>query len=221
MEAIRTSQVATFANGCLLGSDTIITYITTDSRDVREGCLFAAIKGDRFDGHSFINQAYAAGAACVLSQTEVSIPAGKSAIIVGDTRKALLNIAGGYRRMFNIPVVAITGSVGKTTTKDIVAEVLSKRFNVLKTIGNFNNDIGVPKTIFSLGIEHNAAVIEMGMNHKGEIDTLARSVSPDIGIITNVGVSHIENLGSREGILDAKCEMFSHIDPLLATIVLS
>ncbi len=211
MITLSTEQAAAFAHGRLLGKNVSVTYITTDSRAVKDGCLFVAIKGDKFDGHDFIDKAWENGASCVLSSKEIHVPEGKSAIIVNDTRKAFLDMAKGYRELFDIPVCAVTGSVGKTTTKDMIAGVLSEEYNVLKTSGNFNNDIGVPITLFSLEKEHTAAVVEMGMNHKGEIDTLAKAVTPNIGVITNVGVSHIENLGSREGILSAKCEMLPHI----------
>lgn len=211
MTAITAKQAAEFCGGKLLGSSNEITYITTDSRAVKEGSLFAAIRGERFDGHSFIETAWEKGAVCVLSEQEITVPEGRGLILVDDTRKALLKIAGGYRNLFDIPFTAVTGSVGKTTTKDIIAGVLSEKYNVLKTNGNFNNDIGVPITLFSLDKGHTAAVVEMGMNHRGEIDVLAEAVTPHIGVITNVGVSHIENLGSREGILKAKCEMLPHI----------
>ncbi len=211
MIPIGTGLAAEFAGGSLIGSENEIKYITTDSRNVKDGSLFVAIKGEKFDGHSFIKKAWDMGAVCVLSQVETDVPEGKSLILVDDTRKAFLKMAGGYRTLFDIPFTTVTGSVGKTTTKDIIAGVLSESFNVLKTSGNFNNDIGVPITLFSLEKEHTAAVVEIGMNHKGEIDVLADTVKPDVGVITNVGVSHIENLGSREGILRAKCEMFPHI----------
>lgn len=211
MIALNSEQAAGFAGGRLSGENALIKYITTDSRAVKEGCLFAAIKGEKFDGHSFIDKAWENGAVCVLSSKDIEVPQGRGAIIVEDTRKALLKLAGGYRDLFDIPVCAVTGSVGKTTTKDMIAAVLSEKYNVLKTSGNYNNDIGVPITLFSLEKEHTAAVVEMGMNHRGEIDVLAEAVTPKIGVITNVGVSHIENLGSREGILAAKCEMFPHI----------
>ncbi|MDD5945288.1 MAG: UDP-N-acetylmuramoyl-tripeptide--D-alanyl-D-alanine ligase [Clostridia bacterium] len=211
MIPISAQNAAEFAGGRLIGCESTITYITTDSRKAAEGCLFAAIKGEKFDGHSFIEKAWHDGAVCVLSSENIDVPEGKGLILVDDTRKALLKLAGGYRDMFDIPVTEVTGSVGKTTTKDIIAGVLSEKYNVLKTNGNFNNDIGVPITLFSLEKEHTAAVVETGMNHKGEIDVLAKEVKPNVGVITNVGVSHIENLGSREGILRAKCEMFPYI----------
>ena len=211
MTAITAKQAADFCGGKLLGKSDEITYITTDSRAVKDKSLFAAIRGEKFDGHSFIKAAWEHGAVCVLSEQEIPVPEGKGLILVDDTRKGLLKIAGGYRNLFDIPFTAVTGSVGKTTTKDIIAGVLSEKYNVLKTNGNFNNDIGVPITLFSLEKEHTAAVVEMGMNHRGEINVLAKAVTPQVGVITNVGVSHIENLGSREGILKAKCEMLPHI----------
>lgn len=211
MVHISTKQAAAFACGELIGKESIIENITTDSRAVKAGSLFVAIKGEKFDGHSFIEKAWESGAECVLSHEKREVPEGKSLILVEDTRKGFLRLAGGYRDLFDIPITQVTGSVGKTTTKDIIARVLSEKFNVLKTSGNFNNDIGVPLTLFSLEKEHTAAVVETGMNHKGEIEVLAQEVRPDVGVITNVGVSHIENLGSREGILRAKCEMFPYI----------
>lgn len=211
MIPIDINQAAEFSGGKLIGENKVITCITTDSRAAAENSLFVAVKGDKFDGHDFIEKAWENGAECVLSEKEFIVPHGKSLILVENTRKALLDLAEGYRSLFNIPVVSVTGSVGKTTTKDIIAGVLSQKYNVHKTKGNFNNDIGVPITIFSLENEHTAAVVEMGMNHSGEIDVLAKAVKPDVGVITNIGVSHIENLGSREGILKAKCEMFPYI----------
>ncbi|MEA4972130.1 MAG: UDP-N-acetylmuramoyl-tripeptide--D-alanyl-D-alanine ligase [Candidatus Metalachnospira sp.] len=211
MNSISSKQAAQFANGGLLGADNTIRHITTDSRAITEGCMFVALSGERFDGHSFIEQAWKKGASCVLSEQKHTPPEGKSIIIVKNTRKALLNLAAGYRRLFDISLVNVTGSVGKTTTKDMIADVLSRKYITLKTGGNFNNDIGVPITLFALDNSYETAVVEIGMNHFGEIDRLAEVCTPDIGVITNVGVSHIENLGSREGILQAKCEMLPHI----------
>lgn len=211
MNIISSLQAAQFADGGLLGENNAIRHITTDSRTITDGCLFVALRGEHFDGHSFISQAWESGACCVLSEEIHKPPNGKSIIIVPDTRKALLKLAAGYRRMFDIKLVNVTGSVGKTTTKDMIADVLVRRYSTLKTGGNYNNDIGVPITLFALDSTYEAAVIEIGMNHFGEIDRLASVCEPDVGVITNVGVSHIENLGSREGILQAKCEMLPHI----------
>ncbi len=190
--------------------ETVIKSVTTDSRKITEGCLFIPLKGERFDGHDFINQAFEKGAVCCLS--EKNIDCSSVVIYVEDTRKALLDLASFYRRLFDIKVCAITGSVGKTTTKDMIASVLSQKYNTLKTQGNFNNDIGLPLTVFNLEEEHQAAVLEMGMNNFGEISRLTAVGRPDVAVITNVGVSHIENLGSCEGILKAKCEIFESMN---------
>ena len=146
-----------------------------------------------------------------------------------DTVLALGQVARAYKEKFPIPVIGITGSVGKTTTKDMIASVLSRKYKVLKTEGNFNNELGLPLTLFRLTHEHQFCVLEMGMNHFGEIDYLTRVVRPDVAVITNIGDAHIENLGSREGILKAKCEIFNYMtegslaildgdDPLLRTL---
>lgn len=211
MNNISSLQAAEFACGELRGFDGTIRHITTDSRTITKDCLFVALRGDRFDGHGFIEQAWEKGACTVMSEQMHNPPEGKGIIFVDNTRKALLNLAGGYRRMFDITLTNVTGSVGKTTTKDMIADVLSRKYSTLKTGGNYNNDIGVPITLFALDNTYETAVIEIGMNHFGEIDALAEVCAPDIGVITNIGVSHIENLGSREGILQAKCEMLPYI----------
>ena len=130
MITLSTEQAAAFCGGRLLGKNVSITYITTDSRAVKEGCLFVAIKGEKFDGHDFIEKAWENGASAVLSSKEINVPDGRSSIIVDDTRKAFLSLAKGYRNLFDIPVCAVTGSVGKTTTKDIIAAVLSEEYNL-------------------------------------------------------------------------------------------
>ncbi len=176
-----------------------------DSRKPVKGGMFVCIEGDRFDGHEFASAAEKAGASCVMARKHIytSLPV----VYVDDTRKALLALAGYYRLTFGIPVVGLTGSVGKTTTKDLTAIALGTKYETLKTQGNLNNDIGVPMTVFGMDDDTQAAVIEMGMNHFGEISVLTRAVRPTCAIITNVGVAHIENLGSREGILKAKLEI--------------
>ena len=184
-----------------------IDNITIDSREVREGSLFSPIKGESRDGHDFINSALVHGASVSLTEKTVRVSEPGTIIRVKDTRRALGDIARYYKQKYPVKSVAITGSVGKTTTKDLVYAVLSERFRSYKTQKNFNNDLGVPLTIFGIEKEHEMAVIEMGMNHFGEIDYLAGIAKPDIGIITNIGMSHIENLGSREGILKAKMEI--------------
>ncbi len=185
--------------------DGYITKISTDSRDIDENTLFVALIGERFDAHDFIPDVLSKGAKAVVCSKKVCDD--ERLIVVENTGKALLNIAHGYRKAFDIPFVALTGSVGKTTTKGMVYAVVKQKYNTLRTAGNLNNEIGVPKTLFCLEESNQAAVIEMGMNHFGEISNLSRTVEPDIACITNVGTAHIENLGSREGILKAKTEI--------------
>ena len=179
--------------------------ICTDTRKITEGCLFVAIKGDNFDGHDFAAKAIENGARAVIVEKDCGLS--ERQIVVENTRLALLDLAGYYRSLFNIPVIGITGSVGKTTTKEMVHAVMSSKYNTLKNEGNLNNEIGVPLTLFRLEETHEAAVIEMGMSDFNEISRMTKAVKPDAAIISNIGVSHIENLGSREGILKAKLEI--------------
>ena len=207
-----------------------ISAVCTDSRNLVPGCLFLPWVGEKFDGHNFIDKALDAGAAgCLCARLPENIRSDKVYIKVDDTRLALRALASAYRDKFQIPFVQITGSVGKTTTKEMIAAVLESRFRVLKTPQNFNNDIGTPLTLLGLNPEHQVAVIETGMNHFGEIEYLGAMVRPDIAVISNIGDAHIEFLGSREGILQAKCEIFKHLktdgvavlngdDPLLNTV---
>ncbi len=197
------SEEATF-------TDTDILSVSTDTRKISSGSLFVPIKGERFDGHSFIDTAYAAGATAVLS--ELPLQEHKNVIYVSDTRKAYLDLAGYYRRRFPLTVVGVTGSVGKTTTKEMIAVVLESRYRTLKTEGNLNNEIGLPTTLLQLDSSYQAAVIEMGMSAFGEISRLSCCAAPNIGVITNIGESHIEYLGSREGILKAKLEILDGMD---------
>jgi len=180
-----------------------ITGVSTDSRANVEGCLFVPIKGENFDGHDYIETALEKGAITALSEHE-----NDKCIKVADTRQALLDLAAYDRARFKGKAVAITGSAGKTTTKEVIASVLSQKYKTLKTIGNLNNDIGLPLTLLRREPDHEAMVLEMGMNHMGEISVLSRVGKPDICLITNIGDAHIENLGSREGILKAKSEIF-------------
>lgn len=189
-----------------------ISVVSTDSRNITPGCLFLPWVGEQFDGHNFIDAALDAGAAgCLCAKLPQDIRPDKFYIKVADTRLALRDMASAYRDKFDIPFVQITGSVGKTTTKEMIAAVLGAKLNVLKTPENFNNDIGTPLTLFGLSPEHQAAVIETGMNHFGEIEYLGAMVRPDIAVISNIGDAHIEYLGSRGGILKAKCEIFEHL----------
>lgn len=182
-----------------------IHKITTDSREAADGVLFIPLKGERVDGHDFIDSALKNGAVSI-SEHDIKGACG-TVIRVLDTRLALGDIARYYKMKYPIPSVAITGSVGKTTTKDLVYSVISQKYNTHKTPNNFNNDIGVPLTVFGIEAEHEAAVIEMGMNHFGEISYLVNIARPDCAIITNIGMSHIENLGTQEGIFRAKMEI--------------
>lgn len=179
--------------------------VCTDTRKITEGSLFIAIKGENFDGHDFAAKAIESGAKAVVCEKDCGL--GENQILVESTRQALLDLAGYYRSLFNIPVIGITGSVGKTTTKEMTHAVMSSKYNTLKNEGNLNNEIGVPLTLFRLEKSHEAAVIEMGMSGFDEISRMTKAVKPDVAIISNIGVSHIEKLGSREGILKAKLEI--------------
>ena len=228
-------EICAAVGGTLLQGEgsALITGVTTDSRAVSAGQLFIPLTGERFDGHAYIGSALSSGAAgCLTARTPETLLPGKLYVQVADTRLALKALAAWYRSRFTLPVVQITGSAGKTTTKEMVAAVLSRRYDTLKTQANFNNDIGTPLTLLGLAPQHQAAVIETGMNHFGEIRYLGEMVRPDIAVITNVGDAHIENLGNtRQGILRAKCEIFEHLspdgiavlngdDPLLNTVAL-
>ena len=191
-----------------------VRAVCTDSRKVLKDSLFLPWVGERFDGHDFIDAALDAGAAgCLCARVPERLRVDKFYIQVADTRLALRALASAYRDRFPIPFVQITGSVGKTTTKEMIAAVLGAKLRVLKTPENFNNDIGTPLTLLGLTAEHQAAVIETGMNHFGEIRYLGEMVRPDIAVISNIGDAHIENLGSRQGILEAKCEIFENLRP--------
>lgn len=191
-----------------------VTAVCTDSRSIKPGSLFIPWKGEKFDGHQFIDAALDGGAAGVLcAKLPANLRDDKFYIKVADTRLALKALAAAYRSRFDIPFVQVTGSVGKTTTKDMIASVLSARYQVLKTPENFNNDIGTPLTLLQLSSDTEVAVIETGMNHFGEIRYLGEMVKPDIAVISNIGDAHIEYLGSREGILKAKSEIFENLRP--------
>lgn len=209
-------EICAAVGGTLLqDSGAPVTGVTTDSRAVQPGQLFIPLVGERFDGHAYIAKALDGGAAgCLTAREPETLLPGKLYIQVADTRLALKALASWYRDKFDLPVVQVTGSAGKTTTKEMIASVLSQRYNTLRTEGNFNNDIGAPLTLLRLMPEHQAAVIETGMNHFGEIRYLGEMVRPDIAVITNVGDAHIENLGNtRQGILRAKCEIFENLTP--------
>lgn len=189
---------------------TEVLGVVIDSRQVESGYLFVAIPGEKVDGHKFIPDVFAKGAAAVLSEQQLEDPAGPY-ILVESTTKALRDLAEYYRKSLDIKVVGITGSVGKTSTKEMIASVLSEKYRVLKTEGNFNNEIGLPLTIFKIRAEHEVAVLEMGISEFGEMHRLATMANPDICVITNIGLCHLENLKTRDGILKAKTESFAHL----------
>ena len=221
-------------NGQLLGEftdeNTPVFHVDTDSRDIHPGSLFIPLVGERFDGHAYINAALESGAAGCLTQRErESYRGDKFYVKVHSTQRALRDLAAWYKDRFKIPFVAVTGSVGKTTAKDMLAAVLGVKYKVLKTEGNFNNNIGLPLTLLRLDSSHEIGVVEMGMDKFGEIDYLGGIVKPEVGVITNIGDAHIERLGSRENIFKAKCELLPHIredgllvlngdDPMLSTL---
>ncbi len=200
-----------------------VADFSKDTRTIKSGALYVGIKGEKFDGNNYFKQAYENGAiACILDSKELNsedLEKYQNVILVDDSIKALQDLARYRRNQYNIPVVAVTGSVGKTSTKDIIASVLSEKFDVLKTEGNNNNHIGLPLTLLKLK-KHNAVVVEMGMNHFGEISLLTNIAKPNICIITNIGTSHIGNLGSRENILKAKLEILEGM-PNNGTVIIN
>ena len=212
------TQVMQATNAVLkkLTSAAVFGGVTTDTRKVEEGMLFVALKGEKFDGHDFIAQAAQKGAigAIVNKDYDLSLleDVDIDILAVDDTLKAYQDLAKFWRSKFSIPVIGITGSNGKTTTKDLTAAVLSGKWNVLKTQANFNNEIGLPMTLLQLNKTHDAAVVEMGMRGLGQIKALTEIAKPTIGVITNVGETHLELLGTIENIAKAKSEMAQAIE---------
>ena len=198
-----------------LSLNTIVTGATIDTRTLQKGELYVPIHGEVFDGHRFIPQAMEKGAALVLSEIETDAPH----IRVQNCVKAYQSIAGMHRERFDIPVICITGSVGKTTTKDMVRTVLEQKFSTHATVGNLNNQTGVPTTVLRMGPQHEVSVMELGTNHFGEIDAIASVAQPTICLFTNIGEAHIEFFGSREGIFKGKTEMLRHARPGAKVIV--
>lgn len=184
--------------------------ISTDSRKITRGSIFFALKGEQFDGSQFAADALEQGAFCVVTDNP-SVVHDSRYFLVEDTLTALQQLAARHRRQFRIPMIAVTGTNGKTTTKELIAAVLSKKFNCLATQGNLNNHIGVPLTLLKISKETEMAVIEMGANHSGEIDMLCRIARPDFGIITNIGKAHLEGFGGYEGVIQAKSELYRYI----------
>lgn len=186
--------------------------VTTDSRDCPEGSIFFALKGESFNGNQFAMKALESGCAyAVIDEADYLVEGDGRLILVDDCLKTLQLLANYHRRRLGTPIIGITGTNGKTTTKELIATVLKKKYNVLYTQGNFNNHIGVPKTLLKLRPEHEMAVVEMGANHPGEIDTLVHIAEPDYGIITNVGKAHLEGFGSFEGVIRTKGELYAFL----------
>ena len=212
MKPILLKDIADACGGEFFGDESLlqknIYNISTNSNEIGENTLFVPIVGEKFDAHDFIGTAFENGCMCTLSAKKLDRG---SYILVEDTLRAFRDIAEYYRGLFDVKVVAITGSVGKTTAKEMMAAVLSQKYSVLKNEGNFNNEIGLPKTLLNLESYHEIAVVEMGMNSFGEISRLSKTARPDICIIMNIGDAHIGKLGSREGIFRAKSEIFDYM----------
>lgn len=208
------ANIAKACNGTYIGAEDlkekIVCGAVIDSRLVGEDYLFIPIKGERVDGHDFIPQVFEKGACCVLSEKELDNPTGPY-ILVESCAVALKKIAAFYRQSLPIKVIGISGSVGKTSTKEMIASVVAQKYCVHKTAGNFNNEIGLPLTVFGIRKEHEVAILEMGISGFDEMHRLATVAVPDIAVITNIGLCHLENLGTRDGILKAKTEMFDHM----------
>lgn len=214
MKNLTLANIAGACGGTYVGSEADksreVQEITTDSRQAKEGSLFVAIVGERVDAHRFIPAVYEQGALCVLCEKAPEDPKG-AYILVDSSLQAVKDIAEFYRQQLDLKVVGITGSVGKTSTKEIIASVLSEKYKVLKTLGNFNNELGLPLTIFRLREEDEVAVLEMGINHFGEMHRLSKVARPDFCVITNIGQCHLEFLGDRDGVLRAKSEIFDFL----------
>ena len=222
MEALKISEITNATNGILFreGKVKVVRGICTDTRKIKKGELYLAIKGNNFDGHDFVVEAVNKGASGVIicqAQLKPQVFSRSSnpdptIITVVDTVVALANLANYYRKKFSIPMIAITGSNGKTTTKEMLSHILESKYDVLKNEGTENNHIGVPLTLFKLNRKHKAAVIEMGMNHLGEIRSLTQIALPNIGIITNIGPSHLQFLKNLKTVLQAKCELLENFN---------
>ncbi|MFP4698498.1 MAG: UDP-N-acetylmuramoyl-tripeptide--D-alanyl-D-alanine ligase [Eubacteriales bacterium] len=216
MKVLSIYEVNKAINGEIIRKELIqkqyIKSISIDTRKMERDSLYIPIIGERFDGHDFIESAYEQGASLVLTSNKNKLSKDYGGIYVKDTKEALILLARYYRNLFKIPVIGITGSVGKTSCKEMIASVLSTGYQLHKTKGNYNNEIGLPLTILSMNPSTEVAVYEMGMNHYREIDLLSSIAKPNFAIITNIGVSHIENFGSKDGILKAKSEIVNHLD---------
>ena len=212
MEKITVQDIITATGGELISGskETVITGVSIDSREIFDNTLFVALNGEKSDGHDYILKAFENGAVAAISEKRIN--SSNAVVLVENSSKALGDIAKYYKKKFDIKTIAVTGSVGKTTTKDMLFSVMNMQYHTLKTEGNFNNELGLPLTALKLNHNHEAAVFEMGMSAFGEIRYLANIARPDVAIITNIGMSHIENLGSQEGIFKAKTEICEYFD---------
>ena len=213
MKPFTLAEIAAACGGTYVGNEdmksAVITSVERDSRQVKEGSLFLAIKGERVDGHDYIQKCYDSGAICAICE-KAPENADKPYILVPSTLQAVKEIGRAYREKFDIPVVGVSGSVGKTSTKEMLYAVLSQKFKTHKTQGNLNNELGVPLTLLSMPEDTEAAVIEMGISGFGEMTRLAKMAQPTICVLTIIGCCHLENLGDRDGVLKAKTEMFDY-----------
>lgn len=211
MKNFTLSEIASACGGKYVGNEALsqstVASVERDSRQIKDGSLFLAIKGERVDGHDFIGKCYDAGAICALCEKAPENPT-KPYILVDSTLEAVKLIAKAYRNKFDIPVVGVSGSVGKTSTKEMLYAVLSQKYKTHKTQGNLNNELGVPLTLLSMPEDTECAVIEMGISDFGEMSRLSQMVQPTICVLTIIGECHLENLGDRDGVLRAKTEMF-------------
>lgn len=216
MEPVKLDRIAEWTGGALLQGEgeLVVTSISTDSRTLAEGACFIPLIGERFDGHEFLEEAARKGARAALVRVGRPwrhLPV--AVIAVADTTRALQDVARGYRLQFDIPVVGVTGSNGKTTTKEMIAAILRQRSQVVATEKNYNNEIGLPQTLLRIERRHGVAVVEMGMRARGEIALLASIARPTVGVVTNVGPVHVENVGSVEGVASAKAELVEALGP--------
>lgn len=222
MKPFTLAEIAAACGGKYVGSEEMktaaITSVERDSRCVKPGALFLAIPGDRVDGHDFIQTCYDKGAVCALCE-KAPQDSGKPYILVPSTLEAVKKIAKAYREKFDIPIVGVSGSVGKTSTKEMLYAVLSQKFKTHKTQGNLNNELGVPLTLLSMPEDAEAAVIEMGISGFGEMSRLSQMVQPTVCVLTVIGCCHLEQLGDRDGVLRAKTEMFAYARPGAAFIL--
>ncbi|MCI6537683.1 UDP-N-acetylmuramoyl-tripeptide--D-alanyl-D-alanine ligase [uncultured Eubacterium sp.] len=216
LQQMTLENIAKACGGTYVGEDALrgseITGAVIDSRQVKPGYLYIPIRGERVDGHRFIPDVFEKGALAVLSEEPLENPAGPY-IQVASSEQALKDIAEFYRSTLSIKIIGITGSVGKTSTKEMISAVLGQKYNVLKTEGNFNNEIGLPLTILRIRREHEVAVVEMGISEFGEMHRIAKVAKPDICVMTNIGQCHLENLIDRDGVLRAKSEIFDFLKP--------